>query len=230
VILGTHVVRQLWIQLRLLGLLVLPAAASIGAVVVDDQISAEAGRATLAIGFAVAAVLSAALVGTGFAEEIRSGAASWLVVRAVPRTALIGAWLVVPALAVLAAYGLAGILAGLRFTPPVSGTPDPLAIAISVLATAAPAIPLCAAALAIGVDAPVRVTAIATIVGAAVLAVPFFLLGQAAVHPASGYWLVAAVAPADRPITVGLQAIGLCLALAAIAWIIAALRFARRDL
>lgn len=229
-ILGVHVVRQLWIQLRLLGLLVLPATASVGAVAVDGQVSAEAGRLTLAIGFALAAVLSAALIGTGFAEEIRSGAAAWLVVRAVPRTALIGAWLVVPALAVLAAYGLGGILAGLAIAPPLSGSPDPLAIAIGVVATAAPAIPLSAAALAIGVDAPVRVTAIATIVGAACLAVPFFLIGQAAVHPASGYWLVAGLAPADRPITVGLQAIGLCLALAAIGWIIAAVRFAGRDL
>lgn len=228
-ILGVHVVRQLWIQLRLLGLLALPAAAAIVAVIVDGQIGADAGRVTLAVGFVVAAVLSAALVGTGFAEEIRSGAAAWLVVRAVPRTALIGAWLVVPGLAVLVAYSLAGILAGLAVAP-LSSSPDPLAIAVSVVATAAPTVPLAAASLAIGVDAPGRVTAMATVVVAAVAAIPIVLLGQDAVHPASGYWLVAGSVPAGRPITVGLQAIGLCLALAAVAWFVAARRFARRDL
>ena len=81
--------------------------------------------------------------------------------------------------------------------------------------------PLSAAALAIAVDAPVQVTAIVTVIGAAVLGVVFLVVGGA-VHPASGYWLVAGAAPADRPITIGLQAIGLCLALAALAWIIAA--------
>jgi hypothetical protein len=229
-ILGVHVVRQLWIQLRLLGLLILPAAVAIVAVMVDGQVDANAGRMTLAVGFAVAATLSAVLVGTGFVEEIRSGAAAWLVVRAVPRTALIGAWLVVPGLAVLVAYSLAGILAGLAIVPPFSASPDPLAVTVGVVATAAPALPLAAVSLAIGVNAPGRVTAMATIVIAAAVAIPVVLLGQNAVHPASGYWLVAGVVPADRPITVGLQAIGLCLALAALAWFLAALRFGRRDL
>jgi hypothetical protein len=233
VILGVHVIRQLWIQLRLLGLLALPPLAAIVAVTVQGQLGVTAGpepaRMTLAVGFAVAAVLSAALIGTGFTEEVRSGAAAWLVVRAVPRTALIGAWLVVPSLAVVLAYALGGILAGLGL-PPLGQSPDPLVIFVSVVAAAAPAIPLAAAALAIGVNAPGRITALATIIGAVVLAVPLVLLGQAAVHPASGYWLVAGTVPGDRPLTVGLQAIGLCLALAALAWFVAARRFVRRDL
>jgi len=99
-----------------------------------------------------------------------------------------------------------------------------------VVAAAAPALPLTAAALAIAVDAPLRVTFAAITGGAAALAVPLVLLGDAVVHPASGYWLVAGLVPADRPITVGLQAIGLCLALAAVGWGVAALRFLHRDL
>lgn len=232
-ILGVHVTRQLWIQLRLLGLLALPAMAAIIAVTVKGQLSPDigpsVGRITLAIGFAVAGVLSAALVGTGFTEEIRSGAAGWLVVRAVPRTALIGAWLAVPAVVSLLAYILAGILAGLAI-PSASASPDPLSIAVGVLAAAAPAIPLIAAALAIGVDAPARTTALVVVIGGALLAVPLVLLGESVVHPASGYWLVAGMAPADRPITVGLEAIGLCLALAAVVWFLASRRFIRRDL
>jgi hypothetical protein len=228
-ILGVHVTRQLWIQLRLIGLLTLPALASIAGVIVEGQFGPASGRLTLAIGFAVAAVLSAVLVGTGFAEEIRSGAAGWLVVRAVPRTALIGAWLVVPVVATLLAYVLAGILAGLAI-PPASQVPDPLTIAVSVLAAAAPAIPLSATALAIGVDAPGRVTALAVVIAGALLAVPLVMLGQTVVHPASGYWLVAGLTPGDRPITVGLEAIGLCLAIAALLWFLASRRFIRRDL
>jgi hypothetical protein len=228
-ILGVHVTRQLWIQLRLIGLLTLPALASIAGVIVEGQFGPASGRLTLAVGFAVAAVLSAVLVGTGFAEEIRSGAAGWLVVRAVPRTALIGAWLVVPVVATLLAYVLAGILAGLAI-PPASQVPDPLTIAVSVLAAAAPAIPLSAAALAIGVDAPGRVTALAVVIAGALLAVPLVMAGQAVVHPASGYWLVAGLTPGDRPITVGLEAIGLCLAIAALLWFLASRRFIRRDL
>jgi hypothetical protein len=230
VILGVHVSRQLWIQLRLLGLISLPALAAIAAVVVDGQIGSEPARLTLAIGFAVTAVLSAVLVGTGFTEEIRSGAAAWLVVRAVPRTSLIGAWLGVPALTVLFAYGLAGILAGLAIPPAGTAAPDPVAITVAVVASAAPAIPLAAVALAIGVSASARATALATVGLAALLAVPFVLLADRVIHPASGYWLVAGAVPGDRPITVGVQAIGLCLALAALAWLWAARRFARRDL
>ncbi len=229
-ILGVHVTRQLWIQLRLLGLITLPVAAAIAAVIVDGQIGDELGRLTLAIAFGVAAVLCAALVGTGFTEEIRSGAASWLVVRAIPRTALIGAWLVVPSLSILAAFALAGILAGLAIPPPAAQSPDPLTIAIGMIASAAPAIPLSAFALAIGVSASGRVTAVATIGLAVVVAVPLVLLGDAVIHPASGYGLVAGIAPGDRPITVGLQAIGLCLAMAALVWLWAARRFGHRDL
>jgi len=227
-ILTVHVARQLWIQLRLLGLLVLPAMAAVVAIIADGQFGSEAGRLALAVGFAASAVLSAGLVGAGFSEEIGSGAAAWLVVRAVPRTALIRAWLALPALAVLVAFVLAGILAGLALPPPSEGAP--VAVAVTVVAAAAPALPLSAAALAIAVDASSRVTLVAVVGGAAVLAVPLVLLGDAAVHPASGYWLVAGMVPADRPITVGLQAIGLCLALAGPIWGVAALRFLRRDL
>jgi len=230
VILAIHVARQLWIQLRLIFILMLPAIAAVAAVAIDGPFESSAGRLTLAVGFAAAAVVSAALVGAGFTEEIGSGAAAWLVVRAVPRTALIGAWLVLPALAVLVAFVLAGILAGLALPPPLAQTADPVAVAVTVVAAAAPALPLTAAALAIAVDAPIRVTLAAVIGGAALLALPLVLLGDAVVHPASGYWLVAGLVPAERPITVGLQAIGLCLALAAVGWVVAAFRFLRRDL
>lgn len=228
-ILGVHVIRQLWIQLRLLGLLSLPVVGAIIAITVNGQTAPEPGRVTLAIAFAAAAVLSAVLIGTGFTEEIRSGAASWLVVRAIPRTALIGAWLVVPSLAVLVAYAMAGILAGLAIPPPVA-QPDPLAIVIGIVASAAPTIPLAALALAVGVRASGRVTAFATIAIAVVVAVPLIVVGDSVIHPASGYWLVAGLVPAGRPITVGLQSIGRCLGLAAVAWLWAARRFARRDL
>lgn len=228
-ILGVHVTRQLWIQLRLLALLALPPIAVIVAIVVDG-LGSGMGRTALAIGFALAAMLSGALVGTGFSEEVRSGAAAWLVVRAVPRTGLIGAWLVVPSLAILTAYALAGILAGLAIPQPLTPPPDPVAIVVSVVAAAAPAIPLAAAALAIAVDASGARTAALVLLGAAVVAVPLVLIGQGAVHPATGYWVVAGMAPGDRPLAAGLQAIGLCLALAALAWYAASRRFLRRDL
>ncbi len=228
--LPVHVARQLWIQLRLLGLLVLPSAAAIVAVIIEGQAGSEAARLALGVGFAVAAVLSAALVGTGFAEEIGSGAAAWLIVRAVPRNAVIGAWLGLPMAAILFAYVLAGILAGLAIPPSLARTPDPLAIAVAVVASAAPAFALSAASLAIAVHATGRITAVATVGGAAILAVPLVLIGASAVHPASGFWLAAGIAPGNQPITVGLEAIGLCLLLTAVIWVIAARRFGGRDL
>ena len=228
--LAWHVARQLWIQLRLIGLLALPATAALVAVSIQGGAGPTAGRLSLAIGFAIAAVLSAALVGTGFAEEIGSGAAGWLVVRAVPRSRLIGAWLTLPTSTVLVSFAMGGILAGIGIPSAVSSTPDPVTVAVTLVAAAAPAVPLTALALAIGVDTPGRITFVATIGAAAVLAVPLVLLGATAVHPASGYWLVAGIAPGDRPIAVGLQAIGLCLVVAAAMWMLAARRFAGRDL
>lgn len=229
-ILPIHVARQLWIQLRLIFLLAMPVIAALTAVAVDSTFGFTAGRVALTGGLAAAAVLSAALVGAGFTEEISSGAAAWLVVRAVPRTALVGAWLVLPALTILLSFILAGSLAGLALPPTSAEAPDPVAAVVTIVAAAAPAIPLTAVGLAVAVDAPSRVTFAVIVFGSAILAVPLALVGDSAVHPASGYWLVAGLVPADRPITVGLQAIGLCLALAALAWGVAAVRFARRDL
>jgi hypothetical protein len=229
VTLGVHVTRQLWIQLRLLAMLTLPIVAAIVAVVVADQVGPAAGRLTLALAFAVAVVGCAALAVTGFTEEIRSGAAAWLFVRAVPRTSLLGAWLVVPSLAVLVAYVLAGVLAGLVIPPAGAAPPDPVTALVGFTAAAAPVIPLTALGLIVGVAAPGRVSALAVIGIAALAVVPALVLGDSAVHPASGYWLLAG-GDVDRPLTVGLQAIGLCLALAALAWLVAARRFAARDL
>jgi hypothetical protein len=229
VILGVHVTRQLWIQLRLLALITLPIVAAIVAVLVADQVGQAAGRLTLALAFAVAVVGCAALAVTGFTEEIRSGAAAWLVVRAVPRTSLIGAWLVVPSLAVLVAYVLAGVLAGLVIPPLGPAPSDPVTALVGFTAAAAPVIPLTALGLIVGVAAPGRLAALAVVGMAALAVVPIVVLGDSAVHPASGYWLLAG-GDVDRPITVGLQAIGLCLALAAVAWLVAARRFAARDL
>jgi len=62
------------------------------------------------------------------------------------------------------------------------------------------------------------------------VALPLVVLGDTAIHAASGYWLVAGVVPGDRPIAVGLQAIGLCMAVAGLLWGVAALLFVRRDL
>jgi hypothetical protein len=203
--------------------------ASIVAVVVADQVGPAEGRLTLAVAFAVAVVACSALAVTGFTEEIRSGAAAWLVVRAVPRTSLLGAWLVVPSLAVLVAYVLAGVLAGLVIPPVGTAPPDPVTTLVGFTAAAAPVVPLTAAGLIVGVAAPGRVTALAVIGVAALAVVPMLVLGDSAIHPASGYWLLAG-GDSDRPLTVGLQAIGLCLALAALAWLVAARRFTARDL
>lgn len=229
-ILIVHVARQLWIQLRLIFLLAMPVIAALSAVAIDSAFEFTAGRMALAGGLATAAVLCAALVGAGFTEEIGSGAAAWLVVRAVPRTALIGAWLVLPALTVLLSFILAGSLAGLALPPATAEAPDPVAAVVTIVAAAAPTLPLTAIGLAVAVHAPSRATFAVIVIGSAILAVPLAVVGDSAVHPASGYWLVAGLVPADRPITVGLQAIGLCLALAALAWGVAAVRFARRDL
>jgi hypothetical protein len=229
VTLGVHVTRQLWIQLRLLALLTLPIVAAIVAVVVADQVGPSEGRLTLAVAFAVAVVGCSALAVTGFTEEIRSGAAAWLVVRAVPRTSLLGAWLVVPSLAALVAYVLAGVLAGLVIPPAGTAPPDPVTALVGFTAAAAPVVPLTAAGLIVGVAAPGRVTVLAVIGMAALAVVPMLVLGDSAIHPASGYWVLAG-GDSDRPLTVGLQAIGLCLALAALAWLVAARRFAARDL
>lgn len=229
-ILAVHVARQLWIQLRLLGLLLLPAAAAIVAVIINNRDGPEAAHLALALGLALAAVLSAVLVGTGFAAEIGSGAAAWLVVRTVSRATLIGAWLWLPTVVMLFAFTMAGILGVLAVPSLLIPAPDPVAAAVAILAAAAPVVPMTAAALAIGADASSRVTAVAVLGAAAVIAVPILLMGDSVVHPASGYWLVAGSVPGDLPIAVGLQAIGLCLVLAAGAWGVAAWRFRRRDL
>jgi len=229
-ILGIHVARQLWLQLRLLVLLALPPVAALVAITVEWNAGSEAGRAALATGLAVAAVLSSALVGAAFAEEIGSGAAAWLIVRAVPRSSLLGAWWVLPGLTVVTAFILGGVLAGLALRPPVDRVLDPVTVTVTILAAAAPALPLTAAALAVAVDAPPRVALVATVAGSAVLAVVLVLGGDAVIHPASGYWVVAGRAPVDQPISVGLQAIGLCLVLSAVIWAAAARRFGSRDL
>ena len=135
VILGVHVIRQLWIQLRLLGLLILPRCR------LDRGRGRRSRRHSLGAGmpagwrwpsaFAVAAVLSGALVGTGFSrgDPVRRRRLARRPGRAADRAHRGMAGRPEPGRA-RSPTSLAGILAGLAIPPPAAPSPDPLAIAI----------------------------------------------------------------------------------------------------
>ncbi len=221
-------VRELWMTFRLF--LVLFAWVAAGAVVglVGGAPSVTLGR--LAIGLAVASVVSAVVAAWSLAAERRAGRTGWLVTRAVPRGTYLVGWYAAIAGVALVGLGLAAALGWLSLAgAPAAGIwPEFGAATLAVGCTTAAAIalglllgallrPWLAAGLTLGACA-------AAGAGAWVAA------DQLDGLPRGGHVLLARVAGTEPIVPDALQAAGIGLALAAFLLVLARVALERSEL
>lgn len=219
-------VRELWISYRLLALL----AALVGSGIAQALLPATF-PAVLGIGLAATCAVAGFVAAGTVADERRRGTAGWLIVRAVPRAHLTIAWFaaLLPPLAV----GLAGA-AALGWLAGGANLPDAIGIAayVGISAAACGAVVVCAAlGLLLGVLVPSGLAAPAAAVLAGLAAVLGLLAGPGQpLLPAAGLGLLQGIVDLTRPLSDGLESLGMSLALAAVLVALTGAALEARDL
>ena len=222
-------VRELWISFRLLPLLALPVIAGLVALLVSSD--PDRVQPTLAWGMGVVAALAAGMAAAAWAMERRRGTAGWLSMRAVPRASILIAWFVG-----LAAPTLVGIAAGSVLVWVGSGTqPNPPldapAYATLVAAAAGAALQALAIGLLLGSFLPSMIAALVAVLGSGgLLGAGLLIVTEPPLIPTAGLGLLARAMDLLRPMSDGLQALGLGLTLTGLLLGTALLIFDRVDL
>ncbi|HLY36171.1 MAG TPA: hypothetical protein VKU35_05630 [Candidatus Limnocylindria bacterium] len=222
--------RELWISFRLLALL---AVAMAGGILTTVRPNAASDPQALAWGIAAAAVFLSAMAAATLAAERRDGGVAWLALRSVPRSSVLVGWFNALAIPVLIGFAASAVLAWLAFASgSLTPTPvDPASFAVLAASAATVGMEALALGLLVGV--------LARPLPAAVLAVSLSTAGAAAgllvpvgpgYLPTAGLGLLAQAGNLERPLSAGLQALGLGLALTGMLMAAAAAAFARADL
>lgn len=220
--------RELWISYRLLVLVAVPLAGGIATAVRPD---AAHDPSTLAWGIAAAGVAVSAITAAGLALDRRRGRVAWLAVRAVPRSSILLAWMAALALPVL--LGLSASLLLAWFV--LSGASFPIVDGMSFAALGGAAAATMLEALALGLLAgslarPVTAAALAAVLSGAALAAGALLPVDPGYLPTAGLGLLAEAGSLARPLSAGLQALGLGLGATGLLLAAAAAALARVDL
>lgn len=220
--------RELWISYRLLALLAVPL---VGGIVTALRPEAARDPATLAWGIAGTGVVVSVLAAAGLASERRHGRVAWLALRAVPRSTVLLAWMGALAVPVLLGTTASIVLAWLVFSggsfPPLDG------ISFAGLSAAAAATTLEAVAvglLAGSLAPPVPAAVLAAGLSGAALGAGLLLPVDPGYLPTAGLGLLAQAGSLERPLSAGLQALGLGLAATGMLLATAAAALARVDL
>jgi hypothetical protein len=220
------VVRELWISYRLLAILGALLASGIAQALLPG-----AFPAVLGVGLAAACAVAGFVAAGTVAAERRRGTAGWLIVRAVPRAHLAIAWfagILPPVVLGLAAAVTLGWLAGSANLPDSVG----MAAYAGVSAAALGAIVACAAlGLLVGALVPAGLAGptAATLAGLAALA--GLVAGPAQpLLPAAGFGLMQGIVDLTRPLSDGLESLGMSLALTAVLVALTGAALEARDL
>jgi hypothetical protein len=219
--------RELWISFRLLALLAVPLAGGILTAVRPEVTDAQ----ILAWGIAAAAVFLSALAAATLAAERRGGAAAWLVLRAVPRSSILIAWFEALAIPVLVGTIASAVLTWLAFATLPAPLIDPVSFAVLAAAAAATTLEALALGLLLGAVArPLLAALLAAAASAGGVAAGLLVPLDPAYLPTAGLGLLARAEDLERPLSAGIQAAGLGLALTGLLVAAAAMAFARVDL
>lgn len=199
--------RELWISYRLLALLAVPL---VGGILTAVRPEAARDPATLAWAMAAAGVIGSAIAAASLALERRQGNVAWLALRAVPRSSFLLAWMGALAIPVLLSTAISVSLAWLVF----AGGSFPLVDGISFAGLGSAAAATTLEALALGLLAgslarPTLAVAVAAVLSGAALAAGILLPADPGFVPTAGLGLLARAASLERPLSSGLQALGL---------------------
>ena len=220
--------RELWMTFRLLVVLVVHVGA--GAVVGLLPAPASVALERLAVGLALAAVVTAAIAAWSMADERLHGRAGWLVTRSVARGTYLAGWFAAFALVAAVGAAAAGVLGWLAIGGSTSGT-DPTAFPAVIAAAAVTS----AAAAALGLLWGSLLRPLAATFGAlatcgAIGAAAWLGAASAAWLPGGAHLLLARMTGPESVLPDALRAAGIGLALSSVLLVAARAALERTDL
>ena len=220
--------RELWISYRLLALVAVTLAGGIATAVRPD---AWRDPVTLAWGLAAGGVVVSAIAAAGLAMERRQGRVGWLALRAIPRASVLLAWMGALAIPVLVGSTAGLLLAWLVFSNGSLPTVDGISFAALGAAAGMTTLEALAIGLLVGsVARPAPAAVLAAVLSGAALAAGLLLPVDPGYLPTAGLGLLAQAGSLARPLSAGLQALGLGIAATGLLLAAAAATLARVDL
>jgi ABC-type transport system involved in multi-copper enzyme maturation permease subunit len=226
---------ELWISFRLIAVIGLPVLGGMLVIAVPSDLAGVTAVGGAGFWYAVAACaaisIASGLAAGTMAHERRRGTVAWMAVRAVPRSAVLFSWFVAFGMLLTVGIALGSIGAWLAATSRAEAPPDVVPFAAAIGATVCAAFVCVAAGLLIGIFLrTVPATALALVLGAALLAVAIVTPLRGLPSPTGGISLLAHLDAAARPIGYALQSAGVALAAAAVLLVVARLALERSDL
>jgi hypothetical protein len=211
---------EMWISFRLLVIVGLPVLGGMLVVAVPPDLAGATALGGAGFWYAVAAgaaicVASAIAAGT-LAHERRRGAVAWMVVRAVPRSAVLTSWFIALGLLLASGVLIGSVGAWLAALSVAESALDPAPFAAAVGATAAASLAFVAAGLVVGTYLPTVPAIVVALGGTALLLAA--VIGAPPVGlplPTEGIGLLAHLDVVSRPVGVAVQSAGAALASAA---------------
>lgn len=215
--------RELWISFQLLLLLALHIAAGVSVVLLPALVRPTLDRFALVV--AAAAAVGAAIAARSISLERSERRAGWLVTRSVSRGTIVIGWFVALGVVTLVGLATSGILAWLTVS-----VVDPSLDAMAFGAVFAGVASLCMVALAIGLLLGAvlrhRLAVLATLIGCGLVMIAGWL-GDPVLMPLAA---LRALPDLERPVSIGLQATGIGLALTGLVLVGARIALGRADL
>jgi hypothetical protein len=228
-------IREMWISFRLIDVLGLPLLGGLLAIVAPPDLAAltAVGGAGFwyAVGASVAIAVAAGLAARTMADERRRGTVAWMVVRAVPRSAVFLSWFIAFGLLLGIGIVLGSIGAWLAALSHAEATPDAIPYGAAVGATIGAGLVAVALGLLLGALLPARPAAlVAMVTGAVALAVSIAMAPGALPSPLGGIGLLAHLDGARRPLGDAMGSGGVALATTSILLILGVASLERSDL
>ncbi len=223
--------RELWITFRLLLVLgtlllsgLLPALLSVVAP------SLASGSVVYADALAAAVAVASAIAAFSLSAERCRGSGAWLVVRAVPRSALLLAWLASVAGLLLMGLLASAVIAWLSLLAETGATGLTIPFGLTMVAVGAAGLMALSGGLLLGALLRPRLAAAVTLLVSGAVLLASLLLTAAAWLPTGGFSLLAGVSTAGRPLASALQSAGAGLLAAALLLAVALAVLQRADL
>ena len=226
---------ELWISFRLIAVIGPPVLGGLLVVAVPPDLAGMTAVGGAGFWYAVSAstaiCITSGLAAGTLAYERRRGTVAWMVVRAVPRSAVLLSWFVAFGLLLTVGIALGSIGAWLAAIARAEAPTDAGPFAAAIVATAGAALASVAGSLVIGaflrtVPATLLALGLAAAILAAAVAGP---LGGVPL-PTGGIGLLANLDAAPRPVGDALQSAGAALAAAALLLVLAGAGLERSDL
>lgn len=223
--------RELWITFRLLVVLgTLLLSGLLPAILTVVMPSLASGLMVYGAALAAAVAVTSAIAAFSLSAERCRGSGAWLAVRAVPRSALLLAWLASVAWLLLVGLLASAVLAWLSLLAQAETTDLSIPFGLTMVAVGAAGLMLLSGGLLLGALLRPRLAAVVTLLVSGAVVLASVLPAGAAWLPTGGFSLLAQLSTAGRPVASALQSSGADLLAAAVLLAAALAVLQRADL